>query len=149
MSRPIGRILALDLGTRRIGIAVSDELGILARGLDTLIRSNKRADLEVLNRIAMEHQVRLILLGNPLRLSGEAGSQSDWARKFGDDLQARTELPVELVDERLTSAAAAEVLRGKRIHIKDRKAAIDRMAAIILLQGYLDAHPVSIIEHHL
>ncbi len=147
MNLPTGRILALDLGTRRIGIAVSDELGMLARGLDTLIRTNKRADIEALNRIAFEHEVRLIVLGNPLRLSGEVGSQSEWARKFGDELRVRTRLPVELVDERLTSAEAEQSLRGKRIPLKDKKAAIDRVSAIILLQGYLDAHE-TVLEHN-
>lgn len=133
------RVLALDLGTRRIGLAVSDELQLTAQGLPTLVRQNHRVDLEALSRIVSERDVDRILLGDPRRMSGEQGRQSDWVREFATRLQKRLNLPVELWDERLTSREAERTLRGSGIALDERKAAIDRLSAVILLQSYLDA----------
>ncbi|MDQ2899814.1 MAG: Holliday junction resolvase RuvX [Acidobacteriota bacterium] len=133
------RILALDLGTKRIGLAVSDELGITAQGLETLSRTNKRADFAALSAIAAEKQIRLIVLGNPLRMNGEAGRQARWALEFADDLRRHTGIEVRLWDERLTSVEATRVLQGSGIANDKRKAAIDRLSAVILLQSYLDS----------
>jgi len=135
----MGRILALDLGTRRIGLAVSDELGMTAQGIPTLERRNFRVDLDELARIAQEKGVERILLGDPKRMNGETGRQSDWVREFAERLEKRMGLPVELWDERLTSREAERTLRGSGIANADRKAAIDRLSAVILLQSYLDA----------
>jgi putative Holliday junction resolvase len=142
----MGRILALDLGTRRIGLAVSDELGITAQGLPTLERRNLRADLGELARIVQDKGVERILLGDPKRMSGEAGRQSDWVREFAARLETRLGLPVALWDERLTSREAERTLRGSGIAHGDRKAAIDRLSAVILLQSYLDAHAYQATE---
>jgi putative Holliday junction resolvase len=135
----LGRILALDLGTRRIGLAVSDELAITAQGMPTLTRRNLRTDLEELAHIAAEKNVDRILLGDPKRMSGDAGRQSDWVREFAARMEKRLGLPVEFWDERLTSREAERTLRGSGIAHGDRKAAIDRLSAVILLQSYLDA----------
>lgn len=135
------RVLALDLGTRRIGLAVSDELGFTAQGLPTLLRRNIRADLDALSQLASERNVDRILLGDPRRMNGEAGRQSEWVREFAMRLEKRLGLPIEFWDERLTSREAERTLRGSGIAHQERKAAIDRLSAVILLQSYLDAEP--------
>jgi putative pre-16S rRNA nuclease len=132
------RILALDLGKRRIGLAVSDPLGITAQGLDTLQRKNIRADLAELGRLIREWQVDRIVLGNPLHMSGDAGRQSDSARQFGETLARYTGLDVEFWDERLTTVEASRVLRSSGIGIEKRAKAVDKLSAVILLQSYLD-----------
>ncbi|MFB3825800.1 MAG: Holliday junction resolvase RuvX [Bryobacteraceae bacterium] len=133
------RILALDLGKKRIGLAISDPLGITAQGLPNLERKNKRADLDALARLAAERGVELFLLGNPLNMSGREGRQSGWVREFAEALEERTGLPVKLWDERLTSVEAGRVLRASGIGIEKRAAAVDRLSAVILLQSYLDS----------
>jgi putative Holliday junction resolvase len=135
----MGRVLAVDLGTRRIGLAVSDELRMTAQGIPTLIRRNLRADMEELARIAAERNVDRILLGDPRRMNGEAGRQSEWVRDFAARLERHFTFPVELWDERLTSREAERTLRGSGVANQDRKAAIDRLSAVILLQSYLDS----------
>jgi putative Holliday junction resolvase len=132
-------VLALDLGKKRIGIAVSDELGITAQGLPTLERRNKRTDLAVLRALVKERGVTEILMGNPLHMSGTAGRQSEWAREFAAALEKFTGVPVKMWDERLTTAEASRVLRQSGIGIEKRAAAVDRLAAVILLQSYLDS----------
>jgi|SRR5579863_2048007 len=134
-----GRVLALDLGKKRIGLAVSDELGMTAQGLPTLERRNKRTDLAALAALARERRVSEILMGNPLHMSGNAGRQSEWVREFADALAKYTGLAVRLWDERLTTVEASRVLRSSGIGIEKRAAAIDRLSAVILLQSYLDS----------
>ncbi len=134
-----GRILALDLGKRRIGLALSDELGITAQGLETLERSNIREDLARLGELAAEKNVALILMGNPLHMSGREGRQAEYAHDFGERLRKATGLPVEFWDERLTTVEAQRVLRGSGISIQKRAKAVDRLAAVILLESYLDS----------
>ncbi len=133
------RILALDLGKKRIGLAISDPLGITAQGLPNLARSNKRADLAALDQLAREREVGLILMGNPIHMAGGEGRQSAWVRDFAEALAVRTGLPVKLWDERLTSVEAGRVLRQSGISIAKRSAAVDRLSAVILLQSYLDS----------
>jgi len=134
-----GRVLALDLGKRRIGLALSDELGITAQGLETLQRSNIREDLAKLSQLASEKNVALILMGNPLHMSGREGRQAEYARDFGERLRAATGLPIEYRDERLTTVEAERVLRQSGISIEKRAKAVDRLAAVILLESYLDS----------
>lgn len=135
---PSGRVLALDLGKKRIGLAISDGLGITAQGLATLARINKRTDLAVLARLIQERGVTQILMGNPLHMSGREGRQSEWAQEFARDLEKRTGVPVKMWDERLTTVEASRVLRSSGIGIEKRKAAVDQLSAVILLQSYLD-----------
>jgi putative Holliday junction resolvase len=134
-----GRVLALDLGKKRIGLAISDELGITAQGLPTLARRNKRVDLAVLGALVRERGVAQILMGNPLHMSGTAGRQSEWAQEFAGELEKHTGIPVKLWDERLTTVEASRVLRASGISIEKRAAAVDRLSAVILLQSYLDS----------
>jgi len=136
--RLAGRVLALDVGRRRIGLAVSDELGLTAQGLETLERANCRADLEALARLAARWNVALLVVGHPVKLSGEEGRQAEWVRQFAERLAAYTRLPVELWDERLTTVEAERVLKQSGISITKRARARDRLAAVLLLQSYLD-----------
>lgn len=133
------RILALDLGKKRIGLALSDPLGITAQGLPNLNRTNKRSDLAFLEELAREREVGLFLLGNPINMRGAEGRQSGWVREFAAELERRTGLPVKLWDERLTSVEAGRVLRSSGISIEKRAKAVDRLSAVILLQSYLDS----------
>lgn len=137
------RILALDVGSKRIGLAVSDPLRILARGLDTLHRQSKRVDFERLGEILKEEDIGEIVVGHPLRLGGEESAQTVKVLAFAEELRARFGLPVHLWEERLTSVEAAEILvqkkRSVKRHIAERKSgAVDRMAAVLILQSYLD-----------
>ena len=132
------KILALDFGKRRIGLAVSDELGITAQGLPTLQRKNIRTDLAALARLVQEKSVDRILMGDPLHMSGDAGVQADAAREFGDQLSRYTGKPVQSWDERLTTVEASRVLRESGISIEKRAKAVDQLSAVILLQSYLD-----------
>jgi putative Holliday junction resolvase len=133
------RVLALDLGKKRIGMALSDELGVTAQGLETLERTNIREDLARISQLAAERSVSLILMGNPLHMSGREGRQAEYARDFGERLRAASGIPVEFWDERLTTVAAQRVLRESGISIEKRAKAVDRLAAVILLESYLDS----------
>ena len=137
--RPVGRIMGLDVGSRRIGIAVSDLLGITAQGLDTLQRQNKRTDFEALRRLIKEFKVREIVVGLPLRMSGAEGIQAEKMQGFAEELRRKFKLPVHLWDERLTSAEANRLLRETDLSIEKRGKAVDRMAAILILQGWMQA----------
>lgn len=137
--RPSGRVLGLDVGSRRIGIAVSDPLGITAQGLETLERKNKRHDFEHLERVIREYEVREIVVGLPLRMSGAEGTQSEKMRAYAEDLKKRFGLPVHLWDERLTSAEANRFLRETELSIEKRGKAVDRMAAVLILQGWMES----------
>jgi putative Holliday junction resolvase len=139
LTPPKPRILALDLGKKRIGLAVSDPLGITAQGLPNVQRTNKRSDLEALGEIAREREVGLILMGNPINMGGAEGRQSNWVRDFAEAIESRLGLPVKFWDERLTSVQAGRVLRESGISIEKRAAAVDRLSAVILLQSYLDS----------
>jgi putative Holliday junction resolvase len=139
LASPKTRILALDLGKRRIGMAVSDPLGITAQGLPNLERTNKRSDFAALEQLIEEREIGMILMGNPINMGGAEGRQSGWVREFAGELERRTNIPVKLWDERLTSVEAGRVLRSSGISIEKRAAAVDRLSAVILLQSYLDS----------
>lgn len=134
-----GRILALDFGKKRIGLALSDELQITAQGLETLERTNIREDLARLSRLVSENNVARIVMGNPLHMSGQEGRQTEFVREFGERLQSASGIPVEFWDERLTTVQAQRVLRESGVSIQKRAKAVDRLAAVILLESYLDS----------
>ena len=137
------RILALDLGKKRIGLALSDPLGITAQGLPTLERTNIRQDLDHLARLIEQQGVRLILMGHPLHMSGREGRQAEYTRDFAERLGERTGVEVRFWDERLTTVEAERVLRSSGISIAKRARAVDMLAAQILLQSYLSQEPAS------
>jgi putative Holliday junction resolvase len=116
---------------------VSDPLGITAQGLETLQRRNKKSDFAALERVIREYAVKEIVVGLPLRMSGAEGIQSDKMMVFAEDLRKRFRLPVHLWDERLTSAEANRLLRETEISIEKRAKAVDRMAAVLILQGWM------------
>jgi putative Holliday junction resolvase len=132
-----GRILALDVGKKRIGLAVSDELRITAQGLDTLQRTRIRDDLRALDKVIKDLNVTLLLVGRPLHMSGSESRQSEYTEEFAVRLAAHTETAVVHWDERLTSAEAERVLRQAGTTLVQRRKAVDRMAAVLLLESYL------------
>jgi putative Holliday junction resolvase len=133
------RVLGLDVGSKRIGIAISDPLGITAQGLDTLHRQNKRLDFEKLERIVRDYGVTQIVVGLPLRMSGLEGTQAEKMQLFAEELRKRFQLPVHLWDERLTSAQANRLLRETEMSIKRRGQVVDQMAAVLILQSFMDS----------
>jgi putative pre-16S rRNA nuclease len=138
------RILGLDVGLRRIGLAISDSLGITAQGLETLQRQNKRRDLDRLRAIIQKYDIAEIVVGYPLRMSGAEGTQAVKIKQFAEELKKRFHLPVHLWDERLTSAEANRVLRQSEISIERRAAAVDRMAAVLILQNWMEARKIGL-----
>ena len=133
------RILGLDVGSRRIGLAISDPLGITAQGLETLQRQNKRFDFSHLEQVIREHRVAEIVIGLPLRMAGGEGIQAEKMQVFAEEVRRRFRLPVHLWDERLSSAQANRLLRETDMSIKRRGEVVDQMAAVLILQSWMDA----------
>ncbi|MBV8707780.1 MAG: Holliday junction resolvase RuvX [Acidobacteriaceae bacterium] len=136
-SLPRGRILALDVGKKRIGLAVSDELGITAQGLETLQRTRIREDLEQLREISSRWNVQTLLIGRPLHMSGAESQQSNYTEEFAQRLGRHLQLPLVFWDERLTSAEAERMIRDSGATVNPKKGTVDRLAAVLLLQSYL------------
>ncbi len=132
------RILALDVGKKRVGLAVSDPLGFTAQGLETLHRTRIRDDLAHLKRIAVDREIDMVLVGNPLHMSGDQSRQGEYTREFAERVSKDLGLPVVFWDERLTSAEAERLLREGGATLVQKKGAVDRMAAMLLLTSYLD-----------
>jgi putative Holliday junction resolvase len=134
----IPRILAIDFGTKRMGLAVSDALGMTAQGLPTLQRTRIADDLERLRSLAEEYSVEKVLVGNPIGHSGGPTAIAQLVAEFAEKLRRRLPCPVELRDERLTSVEANRTLREAGLSIAKRRRSVDRVAAVLLLQSYLD-----------
>jgi len=137
-STPVRRVLGLDVGSKRIGIAVSDPLGITAQGLETLQRQNKRLDFEKLEKLARDYAIAEVVVGFPLRMSGAEGVQAEKMHHFADELRERLQIPVHLWDERLTSAEANRLLRETEMSIQRRAQVVDQMAAVLILQSWME-----------
>jgi len=133
-----GRILAIDFGTKRIGLAVSDALGITAQGLPTRERTRIDDDLRYFQDYVTEHEVALVIVGNPVSQAGSETTMSQQAARFAEKLARRVGCPIKLWDERLTTAEAMRMLRESGIGIEKRRRARDRVSATLLLQSYLD-----------
>ena len=133
------RILGLDVGSKTIGLAVSDPLGITAQGLETIRRKNKRLDFERLEQVVREREIAEVVVGYPLRMSGAEGTQAEKMQRFAEELRQRFQLPVHLWDERLSSAQANRLLRETEMSIKRRGEVVDRLAAVLILQSWMDA----------
>jgi putative Holliday junction resolvase len=121
-----------------MGLAISDPLGITAQGLPTLERTRIADDLDRLHSLVEEYGVELVLVGNPIGHSGAGTAMSQQVEEFAEKLRRRLPCPVELRDERLTSVEANRTLREAGLSIGKRQRAVDRVAAVLLLQGYLD-----------
>lgn len=132
------RILGLDYGEKRIGVAVCDELGITAQGLPTLIRQTQKHDLEVLNRWIQQYSIEKIVIGYPLRLDGSEGIQCEKVKRFALLLEKKFLLPVMKWPETLSTKEAEEILISSGVRWRKRKEKVDRLAACLILQSYLD-----------
>ena len=131
--------LALDVGSKRIGVAVSDELGLTAQPVMTLARRrNPREDVRSLARLARKYAVAAIVVGDPLSLSGQAGTQSRKTRAFAEALGGVAGCPIHLWDERLTSQAAHELLYQAGRPRQEHRRVVDQVAATLILQSFLD-----------
>jgi putative Holliday junction resolvase len=134
-----GRVLGLDYGSRRIGVAVSDPLGLTVQPLPPIPREGDRKDIAVLARLAAEIGVTSIVLGLPLLLNGDEGPAAVRARAFGEQLQTQTSIPVEMWDERLTSVQSERHLIASGVRREDRKGIRDSLSAMFLLQSAMDS----------
>lgn len=135
------RIMGLDFGSKTVGVAVSDPLLITAQGITTIRRKGEnklRQTLAQLESLIEEYEVSEIVLGNPKHMNADEGERSKLAAEFQEMLKRRTGLPVVLWDERLTTVAAEKILIEADIRREDRKEHVDRIAAVLILQGYLD-----------
>jgi putative Holliday junction resolvase len=139
-----GRILALDVGDKTIGVAVSDELGIIARGLFTLKRISEKKDIRKILETIAEQGAGAVVVGLPLNLNGSDSVQTQKVRAFADDLtdalrgRGRADIGVKLHDERFTTKIAEQALIDANVRRAKRKTLIDKQAAVVILQSYLD-----------
>jgi putative holliday junction resolvase len=134
--------LGLDVGGKRIGVAGCDGLGMMATGITTIWRTSFQEDLTQLSEIITERSVEILVIGLPYTMDGKIGSQAKQVQKFGRRVSAALEIPIEYVDERLTSYAAEEMMKAANISVSQNKATIDRIAAAVILQQWLDARGV-------
>jgi putative Holliday junction resolvase len=133
-----GRVMALDVGTVRVGVALSDPLGYTAQPLLTLWRKSRSEDLRSLLRLIRKHEVVKIVVGNPLHMSGDLSPWAAKVQEFAAELHERSGLPVEFWDERLSSVAAHEILDEAGRDRRDRKYVIDQVAAVVILRGWME-----------
>ncbi len=132
------RILGLDYGEKRIGVAVCDELGLTAQGLPTLIRKTKKHDLEILSHWIRNYSVQKIVIGYPLRLDGSEGIQCEKVNRFARMLNKTFLLPVMKWPETLSTKEAEDILISSGVRWQKRKGKVDQLAACLILQNYLD-----------
>lgn len=138
------RILGLDYGSRTCGVAICDPLGITAQGLETIVRKEEnklRRTLARIEALVAEYGVEKIVLGLPLNMDDTVGPRAEKTMQFKEQLERRTGLPVILQDERLTTVEAEEVLIEAGVRRENRKQYVDKLAAVFILQAYLDAMP--------
>ena len=136
---PKGRVLGIDAGTVRTGIAVSDETGFLARAVCTVKAKGRRELVSKIIEQANEYSVRLIVMGHPINMNGTLGESSERIMKLADAIREQTDIPVVLFDERCTTMAAAQILNLTDTGGQKRKDIIDALSAEIILQNYLDS----------
>jgi putative Holliday junction resolvase len=133
--------MGLDVGKARIGVAVSDETGLIARGIGTLQRKSRSRDFEALAQLVRENEVGHVVVGNPIHMDGTIGQESARMCRFTERLRAAVSVEVSLWDERLSSFAAEQWLIERGDHwSKRKKKEIDRLAAVVILQDFLDFH---------
>ena len=133
-----GRIMGLDIGDKTIGVAVSDLMGLTAQGVKTVKRVGKKKDIEALKEIIKERHVNKIVSGLPKNMNGTLGPQGEKVIKFCELLEEETGIKIEYWDERLSTVAAEKTLIQGNVRRENRKGVIDMVAAVIILQGYLD-----------
>ena len=131
--------LGLDVGSKRIGVAGCDGLGLMATGITTIWRSSFQEDVAQLGEIIHDRQVEILVIGLPYKMDGNIGTQAKQVQKFARRISTALELPIDYVDERLTSYAAEQMMIAAKISVSQNKATIDRIAAAVILQQWLDA----------
>ena len=138
-----GRVLGLDVGDRRIGVALSDPLGLTAQRLTVVTRHELTRDVDAVAALANEHEVEAVVVGLPLTLQGQRGEQVNHVLAFVEPLRSKLQCPVRLLDERLTTVQGERALLETGASRRERKRLIDQVAAQLILQAYLDAqrHP--------
>lgn len=139
-----GRIMGLDVGDATIGVALSDMMGITAQGLTTIKRIGKKKDIEALKKIIADNNVYMIVSGLPKNMNGSIGEQAEKVMKFCDLVKEETGLEIEFFDERLSTVSADRMLGFGEVKAKNRKKVIDKVAASIILQTYLDSKGFSL-----
>jgi putative Holliday junction resolvase len=139
--RDIPRVMAIDLGKARVGVAVADELGMMAHARPYLDGKSRKVLLQALTDMAREEGIERFLVGLPLEMSGAEGVAARRALDFAHELATATGLEVEMIDERLSTVAAGRLLRDGGVKGRDQKARIDGASAAVLLQSWLDARP--------
>lgn len=135
------RIMGLDFGSKTTGVAVSDPLGLTAQGVETIVRKDEnklRQTCARIEELIREYQIEAIVLGYPKNMNNTAGERAEKTERFKEMLERRTGKPVILWDERLTTIAAERMLMESGVRRENRKAVIDKVAAALILQGYLD-----------
>ena len=138
--RPGGRVLGVDVGTVRVGVALSDPSGTLASPLETLRRAKDGSDLDKLAALVVEHEVAEVVVGEPRHLSGASGASARDASAYSQALAGRiADVPVHLIDERLSTVTAASHLRDSGIDNRKQRPVIDQAAAVVILQQFLDS----------
>ena len=136
------RIMGLDYGSKTVGVAISDPLGFTAQGIETIDRKEEnklRKTLARIEELAKEYQVETIVLGLPKNMNNTLGERAEKTLEFKEMLERRTGLPIVMWDERLSSTEAHRILESGGVSGKKRKTKVDKIAAVIILQGYLDA----------
>ena len=131
------RILALDYGDKRIGVAICDELEIAAHGLTTIIRKNSKADINMISEFITNLRVEKIVVGYPIRIDGSEGRQCEKVNSFISRLETHFSIPVVRWNETFSTKEAEDIMKGNG-HVRDKKNIIDRIAASVILQSYLD-----------
>jgi putative Holliday junction resolvase len=135
-----GRVLGVDVGTVRVGLALSDPTGTLASPLETLRRAKNKSDLDRLAALVVEHEVTEVVVGEPVHLSGASGASAEDAANYAQELADRIpDVPVILIDERLSTVTAASHLREGGIDSRKQREVIDQAAAVVILQQFLDS----------
>ena len=135
-----GRRLGIDVGSVRVGVAISDPTGTLASPLETVQRARDESDLDRIAALVVEHEVTEVIVGEPRHLSGASGASAKEARAYSRALAGRIgSVPVHLVDERLSTVTAASSLRENGLDSRQQRSVIDQAAAVVILQAYLDA----------
>ena len=134
----MNRVLGLDIGNKTIGVAVSNPLGILAQGVTTIIRSSKVEDVKALKNIIDEYHVEKLIVGLPKNMNNSMGFQAKRTMNYAEYLKESLDIEIEYVDERLTTASATRSLMEGGVRRENRKKHVDKVAAVLILQTYLD-----------
>lgn len=133
------RYLGLDVGEKTIGVSVSDPLGFTAQGVTTILRKSKKEDYEALKKIIDEYDIKNVVVGMPVNMNGTIGPSGERAKKFAEKLKNKYDVKIIYQDERMTTMSAEKVLIEGNVRREDRKAYIDKIAAVFILQSFLDS----------